>query len=233
MPSWPWTSWVALASTCSSGTISTSTLMPVEVGELVLDLVQHDGRRRRFRGVADGGALVLAAHFLQDTWSGRPGARYRRRRRLAQAAAEGIAEQARRRSRRSRCRRCPSGAGTRAWRSAGSPNALALSAMKVCLSKPLETHGLPPCFAPRRFVVTRKLCPIPHSLREPKVRPRTSCFWTSRMKMKLGTMADGAERRDETPFRSGRGDEGRDLHRQRADRVGRGTATAGTRSTRR
>ena len=35
------------------------------VGELVLDLVDDDGRRRRFRGVADLGALELAADLLQ------------------------------------------------------------------------------------------------------------------------------------------------------------------------
>ena len=38
--------------------------------------------------------------------------------------------------------------------------------------------------------------------------------------MKLGTMAARAERRDEAPFRPGRGDEGRDLDRQRADAGG-------------
>ena len=35
------------------------------LGELVLDLVEHDGRRRCFRGVADLGALERAADVLQ------------------------------------------------------------------------------------------------------------------------------------------------------------------------
>src|SRR5882724_6014168 len=56
--------------------------------------------------------------------------------------------------------------------------------MKVCLSYFLKLIAL------LRLLASFGLVYASYSLSDPRVRPRTSCFCTSRMKMKLGTMAD-------------------------------------------
>src|SRR5260370_41377683 len=56
--------------------------------------------------------------------------------------------------------------------------------MNVCWSNFLKLIGTPP-----DVLLTSSLGPHAYSLRDPRVRPRTSCFWTSKMKMKLGITA--------------------------------------------
>src|SRR6267142_660730 len=56
--------------------------------------------------------------------------------------------------------------------------------MKVCLSYFLKLIAL------LRLLASFGLVYASYSLSDPRVRPRTSCFCTSRMKMKLGTTAD-------------------------------------------